>query len=32
MEVEITDMGFGDFAPASGMRFMQQIDLSIGEV
>lgn len=32
MEVEITDMGFGDFAPASGMSFMQQIDLSIGEV
>lgn len=32
MEIEITDMGFGDFVPASGMRFVQQIDLSIGEV
>ena len=32
MEVEITDMGFGDFAPATGMRFVQQIDLGIGEV
>ena len=32
MEVEITDMGFGDFAPATDMRFVQQIDLSIGDV
>lgn len=31
MEVEITDMGFGDFAPATDMRFVQQIDLSVGE-
>ena len=31
MEVEITDMGFGDFAPATGMRFVQQIDLSVGD-
>lgn len=31
MEVEITDMGFGDFAPATNMHFIQQIDLSIGD-
>jgi len=31
MEVEITDMGFGDFAQATNMHFIQQIDLSIGE-
>lgn len=31
MEVEITDMGFGDFAPATDMRFVQQIDLSVGD-
>lgn len=31
MEVEITDMGFGDFAKASHMRFVQQIELSSGE-
>jgi len=31
MEIEITDMGFGDFAPASKMHFVQQIDLSGGE-
>ncbi len=31
MEVEITDMGFGEFAPATDMRFVQQIDLSVGD-
>ena len=31
MEVQITDMGFGDFAPSSNMKFVQQIDLSIGD-
>lgn len=31
MELEITDMGFGDFAPATNMRFVQQIDLSSGD-
>jgi len=31
MEVEITDMGFGDFAPAADLRFVQQIDLSVGD-
>lgn len=32
MEVEITDMGFGEFALATDMRFIQQIDLSVGDV
>jgi len=31
MEVQITDMGFGDFAPATNMQFVQQIDLSTGD-
>ncbi len=31
MEVQITDMGFGDFAPSSNMKFVQQIDLSVGD-
>ena len=32
MEVQITDMGFGDFEPTSSMHFVQQIDLSIGDL
>ncbi len=31
MELQITDMGFGDFAPTSSMQFVQQIDLGIGD-
>lgn len=31
MEVEITDMGFGDFAQATNMHFVQQIELDIGD-
>ena len=31
MEVEITDMGFGDFAPATNLHFVQQIELDIGD-
>lgn len=30
MEVQITDMGFGEFAPSSNLHFSQQIDLSFG--
>lgn len=32
MEVQITDMGFGDFAPTSSLHFVQQIDLGMGDI
>ena len=30
MEIQITDMGFGEFAPSSELHFSQQIDLGFG--
>ena len=30
MEIHVTDMGFGEFFPSSGLQFSQQIDLGVG--